>query len=96
MVQEKRAMILLDLVGGGGGKSDVHKGARQAQLLDEAHEQVSWAQQSEQALARQMYFTDLALLSQDEVAIAKRADCPTCGARWSTRSSSSTTNRSCP
>jgi signal transduction histidine kinase len=44
---------------------------RQAQLLDEAHEQVSWAQQSEQALARQMYFTDLALLSQDEVAIAK-------------------------
>ena len=44
---------------------------RQAQLLDEAHEQVSWAQQSEQALARQMHFTDLALLSQDEVAIAK-------------------------
>src|SRR5437867_6972188 len=43
----------------------------QAQLLDEAHEQVSWAQQSEQALARQMHFTDLALLSQDEVAIAK-------------------------
>jgi signal transduction histidine kinase len=44
---------------------------RQAQLLDEAHEQVSWAQQSEQALARQMHFTNLALLSQDEVAIAK-------------------------
>jgi len=44
---------------------------RQARLLDEAHEQVSWAQQSEQALARQMHFTDLALLSQDEVAIAK-------------------------
>ena len=44
---------------------------RQAQLLDEAHEQVSWAQQSEQALARQMHFTDLALLSQDEVAIGK-------------------------
>jgi len=44
---------------------------QQAQLLDEAHEQVSWAQQSEQALARQMHFTDLALLSQDEVAIAK-------------------------
>jgi signal transduction histidine kinase len=44
---------------------------RQAQLLDEAHEQVSWALQSEQALARQMHFTDLALLSHDEVAIAK-------------------------
>ncbi|TMG86481.1 MAG: hypothetical protein E6H74_03135 [Betaproteobacteria bacterium] len=44
---------------------------QQAQLLDQAHEQVSWAQQSEQALARQMHFTDLALLSQDEVAIAK-------------------------
>jgi signal transduction histidine kinase len=44
---------------------------RQAQLLDEAHEQVSWAQQSEQALARQMHYTDLALLSQDEAAIGK-------------------------
>jgi signal transduction histidine kinase len=43
----------------------------QAKLLDEAHEQVSWAQQSEQALARQMHYTDLALLSQDEVAIGK-------------------------
>jgi signal transduction histidine kinase len=44
---------------------------RQAQLLDEAHEQVSWAQQGEQALARQMHYTDLALLSQSETAIAK-------------------------
>jgi signal transduction histidine kinase len=44
---------------------------QQTQLLDEVHEQVSWAQQSEHALARQMHFTDLALLSQDEVAIAK-------------------------
>jgi signal transduction histidine kinase len=44
---------------------------RQSQLLDEAHEQVSLAQQSEHALARQLHFTDLALLSQDEVAIAK-------------------------
>jgi signal transduction histidine kinase len=44
---------------------------RQSELLDEAHEQVSLAQQSEHALARQMHFTDLALLSQDEVAIAK-------------------------
>ena len=45
--------------------------SRQAQLLDAAHEQVSWAQQSEQALARQMHYTDLALLSQSEAAIAK-------------------------
>jgi signal transduction histidine kinase len=45
--------------------------ARQSQLLDEAHELVSLAQQSEQALARQMHYTDLALLSQDEVAISK-------------------------
>jgi signal transduction histidine kinase len=44
---------------------------QQTQLLDEVHEQVSWAQQSEHALARQMHFTDLALLSQDEVAISK-------------------------
>ncbi len=44
---------------------------RQAQLLDTAHEQVSWAQQGEQALARQMHYTDLALLSQSEAAIAK-------------------------
>jgi signal transduction histidine kinase len=43
----------------------------QAQLLDAAHEQVSWAQQGEQALARQMHYTDLALLSQSEAAIAK-------------------------
>jgi signal transduction histidine kinase len=44
---------------------------RQAQLLDAAHEQVSWAQQGEQALARQMHYTDLALLSQSEAAISK-------------------------
>jgi signal transduction histidine kinase len=44
---------------------------RQSQLLDEAHELVSLAQQGEHALARQMHYTDLALLSQDEVAISK-------------------------
>ena len=43
---------------------------RQSRLLDEAHEMVSLAQQGESALARQMHFTDVALLSQDEVAIA--------------------------
>src|SRR2546423_15685223 len=44
---------------------------RQSQLLDEAHQLVSLAQEGEHALARQMHYTDLALLSQDEVAIAK-------------------------
>jgi len=44
---------------------------RQAQQLDQAHEQVSWAQQGEEALARQMHYTNLALLSQSEAAIAK-------------------------
>ncbi|MEO8974800.1 MAG: histidine kinase dimerization/phospho-acceptor domain-containing protein, partial [Casimicrobiaceae bacterium] len=45
--------------------------AKQSQLLDDAHQLVSVAQQSEAALARQMHYTDLALLSQDEVAISK-------------------------
>jgi len=44
---------------------------RQSRLLDEAHERVGWAHQIEQALARQMHFTVLALLAQDEVAISK-------------------------
>jgi signal transduction histidine kinase len=44
---------------------------RQSHLLDEAHELVSLAQQGEHALARQMHYTDLALLSQDEVAISR-------------------------
>ncbi len=44
---------------------------RQSQLLDQAHERVSWSQQIQHALARQMHFTALALLSQDEVAITK-------------------------
>ena len=44
---------------------------RQSRLLDEAHERVGWAHQIDQALGRQMHFTVLALLSQDEVAISK-------------------------
>ncbi|MEO8566923.1 MAG: ATP-binding protein [Betaproteobacteria bacterium] len=44
---------------------------QQSRQLDEAHELVSLAQQSEHALARQMHYTDLALLSQDEAAIAR-------------------------
>jgi signal transduction histidine kinase len=43
----------------------------QSRLLDEAHEMVSLAHESEYALARQMHFTDLALLSQSEEAISK-------------------------
>ncbi|HEX8740683.1 MAG TPA: ATP-binding protein [Casimicrobiaceae bacterium] len=43
----------------------------QSKLLDEAHELVALAQQGESALARQMHFTDVALLSQNEVAIAR-------------------------
>src|SRR6478672_4545811 len=44
---------------------------RQSRLLDQAHERVGWAQQIEYALSRQMHFTVLALLSQDEAAIGK-------------------------
>jgi signal transduction histidine kinase len=44
---------------------------QQSSQLDEAHELVSLAQQSERALARQMHYTDIALLSQDEAAIAR-------------------------
>ena len=43
----------------------------QSRQLDQAHQRVAWAQQIEQALARQMHFSVLALLSQDEAAIAK-------------------------
>src|SRR5574337_255218 len=43
----------------------------QSRLLDEAHELVALAQQGESALARQMHFTDVALLSQNEAAIAR-------------------------
>ncbi len=43
---------------------------QQSRQLDDAHELVSLAQQSEHALAMQMHFTDRALLSQDEAAIA--------------------------
>jgi putative copper export protein len=43
----------------------------QSRQLDLAHQRVAWSQQIEQALARQMHFSVLALLSQDEAAIAK-------------------------
>jgi signal transduction histidine kinase len=44
---------------------------QQTRLLDQAHERVSWAQQSQYALARQMHFTASALLSKDEAAIER-------------------------
>ena len=43
----------------------------QTRLLDQAHERVGWALQSQQALARQMHLTTLALLSKEEAAIAR-------------------------
>jgi signal transduction histidine kinase/CheY-like chemotaxis protein len=44
---------------------------RQSRLLDQAHERVATAQRIENALARQMHFTVLALIAKDEDAIAK-------------------------
>lgn len=44
---------------------------KQSRMLDQAHERVSWAQQSQHALDRQMHFTALALLSKDEAAIER-------------------------
>ncbi|MBT2301516.1 HAMP domain-containing protein [Variovorax paradoxus] len=43
----------------------------QSRMLDQAHERVGWSQQSQHALARQMHFTALALLSKDEAAIRR-------------------------
>jgi signal transduction histidine kinase len=53
------------------GVHTVLKTTEQARLLDEAHERVGWSQEVEQALARQMQFSVLALLSKDEAAIAR-------------------------
>ena len=53
------------------GLQTVLKATRDSQLLDEAHARVDWSRQIEHALARQLHFTDLALLAQDEVAISK-------------------------
>jgi len=55
----------------GFGVYTVLKTTQQAKLLDEAHQRVGWSQEVEQALARQMQFSVLALLSKDEAAIAR-------------------------
>ena len=44
--------------------------ARQTNLLDEAHERVGWSRQIEHALAMQMHFTAMALLSKDADIVA--------------------------
>ncbi len=64
-------VTLLFIVMAGFSVQTVLETARQSRQLDQAHQRVSWSQQIEQALARQMHFSVLALLSQDEAAIGK-------------------------
>src|SRR5207244_5591638 len=45
--------------------------ARQTNLLGEAHERVGWSRQIEHALAMQMHFTAMALLSKDDDIVAR-------------------------
>jgi signal transduction histidine kinase len=45
--------------------------SEQTRQLEQAHERVAWSQQIDVALARQMHYSVLALLSQDEASIAK-------------------------
>jgi signal transduction histidine kinase len=44
---------------------------RHSRSLDEAHERVHWSQQIEHALALQMHYTAMALVRQDEAAVAQ-------------------------
>ena len=44
---------------------------RHSRSLDEAHERVHWSQQIEHALALQMHYTAMALVRQDETAVAQ-------------------------
>ncbi len=43
--------------------------ARQTRLLDEAHQRVTWSREIEHALAMQMHFTAMAVLTRDEATI---------------------------
>src|SRR5213594_3562874 len=45
--------------------------ARETNLLDQAHERVGWSRQIEHALAMQMHFTSMTLLSQDDGIVAR-------------------------
>jgi signal transduction histidine kinase len=64
-------VTLLFVVMAAFGVHTIVETTEQARLLDLAHQRVDWSQQIEQALARQMQFSVLALLSQDEAAIAR-------------------------
>jgi signal transduction histidine kinase len=44
--------------------------ARQTNLLDQAHERISWSRQIEHALAMQMHFTSMALLAQADGSVS--------------------------
>ena len=44
---------------------------RHIRSLDEAHERVHWSQQIQHALALQMHYTAMALVRQDEAAVAQ-------------------------
>jgi len=45
--------------------------SRQTKLLDQAHERVDWSRQIEHALAMQMHFTAMALISQDDDTVGR-------------------------
>jgi signal transduction histidine kinase len=64
-------VTLLFIAMGGFSVRTILQTGEQSRQLDLAHQRVAWSQQIEQALARQMHFSVLALLSQDEAAIAK-------------------------
>jgi len=52
------------------GLQMVRETARQTDLLDQAHERVSWSRQIEHALAMQMHFTSMALLDQTDGSVS--------------------------
>src|SRR2546421_8951462 len=45
--------------------------SRQTNLLDQAHERVSWSRQIEHALAMQMHFTAMALIARDDETVGQ-------------------------
>ncbi len=63
-------VTLLFLAMGGMSLQTIARMSAQSELLDQAHERVHWAQQIQHALALQMNFTAMALLSRDEGTIA--------------------------
>src|SRR2546429_2394900 len=55
--------------------------SHQTDLLDQAHERVGWSRQIEHALAMQMHFTAMALLSQDEHTVGRKIGRASCRER---------------